>query len=203
MTRGDGDRPAEERGARGAGGAGGTGGHSDRVLVLIAIMKLVKVVMLVTLGVGAFKLVGADVGETLTRWTRHLNVDANSRHLHALIASATGIGDRKLEAIGVGTFVYAAVFATEGIGLLMKKRWAEYLTSIVTTSFIPLEIWEMTRHATVAKAVAIALNVATVVYLVFKLKKQRREDRETKQGPRGVPQRSSGSTHLRPSTGKS
>ena len=176
------------------------GERRDGIIVLIAIFKLVKVVLLVALGIGAFKLVGKDVGETLTRWTTHAHIDPGNRYLNAAIAHTTGITDRKLEALCVGTFVYAAVFATEGIGLLMKKRWAEYLTVVVTTSFIPLEIWEMTRHASAPKAITLVLNVAILVYLVVKLKKQRREVRE---GGSPASQRAASSTHLRPSTGNS
>lgn len=172
-------------------------GRRDGVLVLIALFKLVKVVLLVAIGVGAFKLAGRDVGETLTRWASYLRVDPENRFLHGLLEKTAGIDARKLAAIGVGTFVYAAVFAVEGVGLLARKRWAEYMTAIVTTSFIPLEIWEMTRHASVPKAITIVLNVAIVVYLIVKLKKQRRDDASS------ASQRSASSTHLRPSTGGS
>ena len=172
-------------------------GQRDDVLVLIAIFKLVKVVLLVALGVGAFELVGHDVGETLTRWTTHAHFDARNGYVHAAITHVTGISDRKLEALCVGTLIYAAVFATEGIGLLLKKRWAEYMTAIVTASFIPFEIWEITQHVSAPKAMATVLNLAIVVYLVAKLKTQRREDRSA------ASQRSASSTHLRPSTGSS
>ncbi len=42
------------------------------------------------------------------------------------------LDDRKLKAIGAGTFFYAALLLTEGIGLLLRRRWAEYFTVIVT-----------------------------------------------------------------------
>jgi uncharacterized membrane protein (DUF2068 family) len=46
-------------------------------------------------------------------------------------------------ALSVGTFFYGGLFATEGIDLLLRKRWAEYFTIITTSLFIPLEIYEI------------------------------------------------------------
>ena len=190
-------------------------GQRDGVLVLIAIFKLVKVALLVAIGVGAFELAGHDTGQTLTRWASHLRVDPENRLFHALLQKTAGVDAKELEELGVGTFVYAIVFAVEGVGLLLKKRWAEYMTVIVTTSFVPLEIWEMTHRPSVAKAITIALNAAIIVYLVIKLKKQRRESSRDARSTSSTGntgntgntqqrgQRSSGSTHLRPSTGKS
>jgi len=75
--------------------------------------------------------------------------------------------------LAVGTFVYAAVFLVEGTGLLLRKRWAEYLTTIVTASFVPFELYEMAHTPSVLKAAGIALNVAIVVYLIVRLRQKR------------------------------
>ncbi len=63
----------------------------------------------------------------------------------------------------------AALFATEGIGLLMQKRWAEYFTSIVTASFIPLEIYEIARRPGALKIALLAVNAIIVIYLIWRL----------------------------------
>jgi hypothetical protein len=44
--------------------------------------------------------------------------------------------------------VYAGLLLTEGLGLLLRKRWAEYLTIITTAGLIPIELYEMSRRAT-------------------------------------------------------
>lgn len=67
------------------------------------------------------------------------------------------------------TFVYAALLLAMGTGLFLEKRWAEYLTAIVTASFIPVEIYELVRHVRVTTIVVLVVNVATVIYLVWKL----------------------------------
>jgi uncharacterized membrane protein (DUF2068 family) len=76
--------------------------------------------------------------------------------------------DQKLKELGAGTFCYAALFITEGTGLLLRKRWAKYLTIIVTTSFLPLEFFELMRSPGLGKAMLIPLNVAIVIYLILR-----------------------------------
>ena len=47
------------------------------------------------------------------------------------------------------------------------KRWAEYLTFLATTALVPLEVYELTTRISPFKIVAIALNLAICVYLLF------------------------------------
>jgi uncharacterized membrane protein (DUF2068 family) len=70
----------------------------------------------------------------------------------------------------VGTFLYAGLFATEGLGLLRRKRWAEYFTIVTTGGLIPLEIFELARHFTVTKLVVLFVNVLIVCYLVGRVR---------------------------------
>ena len=77
---------------------------------------------------------------------------------------------RSLVAISVGSFIYAALLLTEATGLWLRRRWAEYFTIIVTGSFIPLEIYEVSRRVTATRLAAIALNVAIVLYLMRRLR---------------------------------
>ena len=61
------------------------------------------------------------------------------------------------------------------MGLWNEKRWAEYLTVVVTASLIPFEIYEMVHHLTPIKIGALALNAAILVYLVWVLRREESE----------------------------
>lgn len=63
--------------------------------------------------------------------------------------------------------VYAALEATEMVGLWLGKRWAEYLTFVATIVFIPYEIYELTRTVSWLKLVTLAINVAIAAYLLL------------------------------------
>jgi len=146
------------------------------LLLAIALFKVVKAVVLVALGIAAFKLVRADdVESPVWRLVGELGLNPGNRLVSRLLAAISGLTPRRLEQLGVGSFVYAAVFLVEGIGLLLRKRWAEYVTTIVTGSLIPFEIYELVHKPSAAKVAGLVLNVLVVVYLVFRLRGERRE----------------------------
>ena len=77
---------------------------------------------------------------------------------------------KQLKELSVGTFLYAGLFASEGVGLLLRKRWAEYFTIVTTGGLIPLEIYELAQHFTMPKLVVALVNVLIVWYLVARVR---------------------------------
>lgn len=72
-----------------------------------------------------------------------------------------------LHLLGAVLLAYSAVEGIEAVGLWYQRRWAEYLTFLVTTSLLPLEIYEIFDRPTVFKVLAFVVNVAIVVYLLL------------------------------------
>jgi uncharacterized membrane protein (DUF2068 family) len=144
--------------------------HS-RGLMLIAAFKLFKGLVLLAVAIGALRLLHRDLAGVVDHWVNAFRVDPHNRYLHWLLAKLPMVDDRKLKELSIGTFIYAAVFLTEGTGLAFHKRWAEYFTIITTSSFLPLEVYELIHHATIAKGVALAINIAVVIYLVRELRR--------------------------------
>ena len=107
---------------------------------------------MIAVGIGALHLLHKDVAVVADHWINAFRVDPHNRFIHWLLAKVHLVDDKKLKELSVGTFVYAAVFLTEGTGLALHKRWAEYFTIITTGSFLPLEVYEIIHHATVAKS---------------------------------------------------
>ena len=140
-------------------------------LILIAVFKLLKGLALVAVGVGALKLLHRDVAESVAHWVNVLRVDPDNRYIHRILVKVLAVNPRQLREIGAGTFFYAALLLTEGVGLLLRKRWAEYFTVVTTALFIPLEIYEIARHATWMKLGVLAINVAIVWYLIRRLRR--------------------------------
>jgi uncharacterized membrane protein (DUF2068 family) len=147
------------------------GKSHSRGLMLIAAFKLLKGIALIAVGVGALHLLHKDVAAVVDHWINAFRVDPHNRFIHWVLARVPLVDDKKLKELSVGTFIYAAVFLTEGTGLALHKRWAEYFTIITTSSFLPLEVYEIIHHATVAKSVALVINIAVVVYLVRELRR--------------------------------
>jgi uncharacterized membrane protein (DUF2068 family) len=144
-----------------------------RTLYLIAAFKLVKGLLLVAVGVGAHRYLHRNAALDVYQWANTFRVDSGNRYVHALLKRFANLDPKTLRELSVGTFLYAALFLTEGTGLLLRKRWAEYFTTIVTCSFIPLEVYELVRRATSVKGIVLALNAAVVVYLIVDLRRRR------------------------------
>ena len=62
---------------------------------------------------------------------------------------------------------YGLVEGIEAVGLWYQRRWAEYLTFIVTASLLPFEIYEIAHRTTPFKIVAFVINLAVVAYLLW------------------------------------
>jgi len=139
---------------------------SNRLILLIGAFAILKALLLLIVAMAVRHLINADIALTLAGWVRHIRVDPENHYLHTAIEKITGIPRKRLHELSVGTFIYAALFFVEGVGLLLHRRWAEYLTVITTSGLLPIEIYEIREHATVMKVLLLILNVAIIAYLV-------------------------------------
>jgi uncharacterized membrane protein (DUF2068 family) len=146
----------------------------DRGVQLIAAFKLTGAVLLSIVGAGAMHLVQNDAVTVATELIDRFGGDLNGATARELLTRVAGVSTTRFEQVGAGAFLYAAMLVTQGIGLLRGKAWAEWLTVLVTASFIPLELWEISRGATVFKLALLVVNSAIVVYLVQHLRKKAR-----------------------------
>jgi uncharacterized membrane protein (DUF2068 family) len=147
-------------------------------LLVIGAFKLLKATLLVTVGVGALKLLHRDVAEQLSDWISDIRIDPHSRYLYAAIQKLGLLDDHKLREISFGSFFYALLLTIEGVGLCLRKRWAEYFTVGMTMSLIPLEIYEIYRRATSLRVALLLVNLAIVWYLIALLRRERHAHRE-------------------------
>lgn len=143
-------------------------------ILLIGLFKLVKGLLLVAVGIGALKLLHKDVASVAVHWVEVLRVDPDNRFIHRLLTRIFAVSPKQLRELSAGTFFYASLLLTEGVGLLMRKHWAEYFTVITTGVFIPLEVYEMVHKFTWTKVGVTIVNVAIVWYLVNGLRPGKR-----------------------------
>src|SRR5438045_5148687 len=111
--------------------------RSVAALRLIGLFKLAKALLLILIAVGAGRLLHQDPAETVARWIADLHLDPDNRLIEPAMARIAGFDLRTLRRLEIGGLFYAGLMLTEGAGLMLGKRWAEYVTIIVTTSLIP------------------------------------------------------------------
>jgi uncharacterized membrane protein (DUF2068 family) len=147
--------------------------QSPGVLVLIGLFRLLKAALLFFVGLGLHHMLHHDAEQFMRECVHAVRIDPENRYIHASVSKVTGLNPKTLRDLSVGTFAYAALFAVEGLGLVLRKRWAEYLTVISTTGLLPLETYELIHRPRPAKAVVLVLNLAIVVYLIIGLYRSR------------------------------
>ena len=142
-------------------------------LRIIGILKLVSAALLLILVFGIFNLLGKNLGRLLEHYVRILHIDMENKHITNMLAKASGISATALKNAGIVTLIYALLFIIEGIGLLKKKRWAEYLTIIITGALVPLEIYEIARRLSIQRISILIINLAIIGYLIYRLRSDR------------------------------
>jgi uncharacterized membrane protein (DUF2068 family) len=145
-----------------------------RGLMVIAAFKILKGLGLMAVGFGALHFLHRDLAAEIANWVDLLRVDPHSHYLHWILEKSANVDERKLRELSVGTFFYSALFLCEGVGLALRKRWAEYLTIISTASLMPIEILEIYKGPSVSRVLLLLLNLVVVAYLVRELRRNAR-----------------------------
>ncbi len=92
-------------------------------------------------------------------------------------------GGGALRATGFLALFYCAVLFTEGIGVYMQKRWAEWLMIIATGALIPLEVrhlWhQLIWHRPSLAALLILLANCFIVWFLYRVLKREKAEART------------------------
>ncbi len=145
------------------------------VLRLIAVNRAAHFIglALLALAILLFSANRADLRDTVLRVTGDItgesaNGGAGARNgITHRLDELFSLRSSRLHLFAAIASVYALVEGVEAIGLWYGKRWAEYLTLIVTASLLPVEVYELSEHATPFKVLAFLINLAVVVYLLY------------------------------------
>lgn len=145
----------------------------DRGLLLIGLFKLGKSILFFCIGVGAIHLLHKDLSDVVMRVAVAMRFDPESRFVSLLLDKVDLIDVHKLKLISAGTFAYSAVALTEGVGLVLEKVWAEYLTLTLTISFLPWELYELIERPNWFRLSLLLINLAVLWYLIWLLRRKK------------------------------
>ena len=146
--------------------------HGDRALLVIAVFKFLKGALLLTLAFGALSLLHKNVALEVEHWLDQLRIDPDNEFIGTLLSKLQLVHTKELKemsALGAG---YAALFLVEGTGLLFRKRWAEWLTIVATSSLMPLEVHELIKEFTVVRLLVVLVNAAVVLFLIYRVRQK-------------------------------
>ena len=137
------------------------------MLRTIALYKLVKVIILLLAAWGEIRLHDATLAAKLLSWASNLPHGLEHDLVTRGLSWFSGLSESRVHALRFVTLTYAAVFSVEGFGLWMQYRWAEWVTTIITASLIPLELWELIHNPSIGAVLVLFANILIAGYLYW------------------------------------
>ncbi|MEK7851761.1 MAG: DUF2127 domain-containing protein [Deltaproteobacteria bacterium] len=140
------------------------GKHSFFLKIIIA-EKLLLGLLFAAISLGMFSLLNKDMEVFSDRLIFFLNLDLEKAYIQDIVDWLTNIKGGTIIGISAGMFILSGLNLIEAYGLHMRCRWAEWLTVVATSLFIPLELYEVAQKQTLLRIGALVINVAIVYYL--------------------------------------
>ena len=121
-------------------------GHEG--IFLIAVFDLVKAVLFLIAAAGIFHLVDRNTQVELTRLLHAFRLNGDHEFVRGLLLKADVVTDSDKRILTGVLLLYTGMYTVEGIGLLLRKRWAEYFAVLMTVVPLPFEAHTLFHHAT-------------------------------------------------------
>lgn len=144
-------------------------------LLVVGIYKLTKAVFFGAMGAGALHLIHHNFGDFVMSVIDRLPIDPESHFVGLIMDRADLVNHHQLRQFSMATFAYSVTCMVEGVGLMRRKVWAEYLTTILTAMALPWEIYELFHHFTWLKVGVLLVNLIVLLYLLWVLKQKRQQ----------------------------
>jgi uncharacterized membrane protein (DUF2068 family) len=140
----------------------------------IALLEAAKGVLAVLLAVWLVSLLHKDIQDVAEHLLRILHkifrIHPDGRIAREIIHGARRVTRGNLHLWIGGTLIYSGIRFAEATGLWLEKQWAEWFALISGCLYLPIEIYELARHATPIKWGVFATNVLIVAYLAWLLR---------------------------------
>lgn len=143
-----------------------TSENRARGLRVVAIFEASKGILVLLVGLGIFSLVHHSAQIAGEAVVQHFHLDFLREHPRILIYAATHLDNAHLRLLAVIALVYTSIRFIEAYGLWHMRNWAEWFAILSGGVYLPFELYELLRHATVVKAVILVVNAGIVAYLV-------------------------------------
>jgi uncharacterized membrane protein (DUF2068 family) len=143
----------------------------DRVASLgiraVACFEAAKGAIVLLAGLGLLRLVHHDAQALAAHIVRTLHLDPARRYPHIFLDAAARLSDPRLRLLAALALTYAVLRFIEAYGLWHLKAWAEWFAIVSGAVYLPVEAYEIVRHATGIRIGVFVVNAAIVAYLLY------------------------------------
>lgn len=103
----------------------------------------------------------------LTPFAQQLGWNLDDSRIVQWIDHALSLSPTTLAWVAAAVAAYGVLQVVEAVGLWSLRRWGEYFAVVATSVFLPLEIHELLERVTVLRLLALLVNLAAVVWLLW------------------------------------
>ena len=146
-----------------------------RYLKLIALFKIVQGLGALAFGFSLLFLNSQPHWlDAISDWADDELLVVHSKMVLYLLNRLQGVlANGQLQTPGLLAVFYSAVLFTEGIGVYLQKRWAEFLMVFATGVLIPFEVRHVYHRPSIGGFVILAVNCFIVWFLYRVLKREK------------------------------
>ena len=139
----------------------------------IGTYKILKGILSIIAGLLVLRVMHRSLPDVADWLMVHMHIEPQSALGHTILHRIVGIKRTSLGWLAIGLFAYTPITCVEGVGLLLRKVWAEWITLFTTAGLIPWEIHEIIRRTTGLRILLFVLNVSVLIYLIVRLHRDR------------------------------
>ncbi|MEI6757061.1 MAG: DUF2127 domain-containing protein [Chlorobium sp.] len=148
----------------------------QRGLRALAVFKAFKGFLVLFAGLALFSLIHQDIQLFTEQMFCHLHLNP-AKHIPKLLLEATGnLTDRRIVLLALLAVLYSSIRLIEAYGLWFEKRWAEWITLVSGTVYLPIELYELAKGFSWLKIGFVLANLVIVSYMAVMLKRNGSED---------------------------
>jgi uncharacterized membrane protein (DUF2068 family) len=133
----------------------------------VAVFEAAKGVIVILAGFGLLSILQKDTQQVGESIVRHLHLNPAKHYPHVFIDAIARLDNSHLWLMACGAFAYSLVRFIEAYGLWHSRIWAEWFAISSGAIYIPFELIELARRATVLKVVLLVINVGIVTFVAL------------------------------------
>jgi len=142
------------------------------------VFEAAKGALVLAAGFGLLSLLHRDLQAVAERLVQHSHLNPAHHYPQIFIQAASRMNDARLVGLAGLAFLYSTLRFVEAYGLWRMRPWAEWLAIVAGSAYLPVEVYEIWRHATWMRGFVLLTNLLIVAYLVGVRVRARRSARE-------------------------
>lgn len=146
---------------------------ADGGLRAISLLEGAKGLLALVAGGFIYSLRGQDFRVLAEAWIARYGWDPTSSWSAKLLQIGTDLNGSRIGLIAALVLAYAVMRLVESYGLWRERRWAEWFGVLSGGVYIPFEVVEIVRAASLLSVGALVVNILIVGYLAYRLRHPR------------------------------